>query len=108
MRALLTDMPTVASMCAVPVRQMRPEIRAKWPQICACMIAIHRGAPLLLMAALMIDSPLLDASGLISFLYESKKAAMKAMKKNPGRPPPRSGFGGSTESCQGLDRWNWK
>ena len=41
---LLTGMPNVASMCAVPVRQMPPEIRDRWPRICSCMIAIHRGA----------------------------------------------------------------
>ena len=41
---LLTGMPNVASMCAVFVRQMPPEIRDKWPRICSCMIAIHRGA----------------------------------------------------------------
>ena len=37
-------LPSASSVCAIPVKQLPSKVRAVWPGICSCMIAIHRRA----------------------------------------------------------------
>ncbi|CAE7407849.1 unnamed protein product [Symbiodinium sp. CCMP2592] len=42
--ASLSQLPSAASVCALPVKQLSSGVRVMWPEICSCMIAIHRRA----------------------------------------------------------------
>ncbi|CAE7556709.1 unnamed protein product [Symbiodinium necroappetens] len=40
----IIQLPSASSVCAIPVKQLPSKVRAVWPGICSCMIAIHRRA----------------------------------------------------------------
>ena len=42
--AEIAHLGTVAATCGIPTRNITANLRSRWPDICSCMVAIHRAA----------------------------------------------------------------